>query len=318
MKNKVLAMMHGIAIGDALGRNFENQPALGYPITYYSLEGQTTDDWQLSSVVAKSLMSFGGFSMSDMAAKHVEAYDATTYGWGRAHRDACKELKNGTNFADSGKKILNTQRPFCGRGNGMCMKISPLAAYQFFAEIPLKISIEQIRNFSDMTHATAIGYSSAVAMCAAIKYCLKNDPSSFDARKFINSILKVVLDAEWNHYDEISNGFYLSDRLKDLLTCYEKLTPEKIAKRYKGGGYVYQSFPFALAFFCLGNHDVSCIYDCVGSGGDTDTNASMVGAMVGALHGSSYPASLLTELKNFDEVAVTSQFFADFCKKMRN
>jgi len=319
MKDKVRGMMFGVAIGDALGQPYEMQPALGRSVnTYPPMGGLTTDDWQMTAAMARALMKGNGFDMDVLVKEHVAAFEAGTRGWGGAHRNACALLKQGVSPKETGKLALTPDKPFRGRGNGMCMKAAPLAAYHFATRTELAYRMKPLSELSMMTHATGIGLASAVGMEEALIYCLKQTPVTFEVGGFLASVEQATRLAEsWVHNDEGSNGDKISARIAHLIVNIDKMSPEDVAQEYKGGGYAYESLPFSLAFFCMGQHDAGSVYDCVGSGGDTDTNGSMVAAMVGALRGeSAFSKSLLYKLLGFPDIDLLTGQFADWCETL--
>lgn len=326
-RNKIKGMLLGVAVGDALGSPYENKPALGYPVKEYGKAGgQTTDDWQMTAAMTKALLAMSqrceargdgySFYMSDVVSEHIAAFKTTTRGWGGAHRDACAMLANGVPHTETGKFVLQPSKPYRGRGNGMCMKISPLAAYHLVTGKTLLERVDTVGQLTIMTHATSIGLSSALGMEEALIYCLKHTPQTFDANDFLGKVKHAVLLAEQCVHDESGDiGDKMSERIGHLHDNWDKMTPEDVSENYKGGGYAYESFPFALAFFCMGKHNQDCVYDCVGSGGDTDTNGSMVAALAGALHGEEiFPENLLYKLLGFPDIELLCDMFADWCE----
>jgi ADP-ribosylglycohydrolase len=58
----------------------------------------------------------------------------------------------------------------------------------------------------------------------------------------------------------------------------------------------------------------NAVLDAVNAGGDTDTNASIVGSLVGALHGIKViPAELLLELEDKQEIQARIEKFYKVC-----
>lgn len=318
LKSKIKGMLLGTAVGDALGQPHEMKPALGRPVTEYpETGGRTTDDWQMTSAMARALVIGKGFHMPTIVKEHIAAYKTTTRGWGGAHRDSCEALCNGVPPSESGKAALKADKPYRGRGNGMCMKISPLAAYHFANDKSIEARMPVVAELTMMTHATGMGLASAAAMEAALIYCLQTQPDKFDRIDLISLAAASAKYAEtWVVNDSNAPAEKLSDRLWHLGNAdWNAMTPEEIMLEYKGGGYVYESLPFSLAFFCMGKQDMNAIYDCVGSGGDTDTNGSMVAALVGALQGEEiFPKKLLYKLKEFVDIELVTEAFADWCK----
>jgi ADP-ribosylglycohydrolase len=318
LKSKVKGMLYGVAVGDALGQPHEMKPPLGHPVTDYpDTGGRTTDDWQLTRAMARGLIVGRGFDMPTLIKEHVAAYKTTTRGWGGAHRNACEGLSKGVSPKETGKLALDPAKPYRGRGNGMCMKISPLAAYHFVKKQSLEQRMPTVAELTMMTHATGMGLASAAAMEAALFYCLGVSPQDFDRNDFLAMASASAGYAEsWVVNEENPPAEKLSERLSQLAKIdWNNFGPEEIIAEYKGGGYVYESLPFSLAFFCLGKQDLNCVYDCVGSGGDTDTNGSMVAALVGALQGEGiFPEKLLYKLNDFVDIDQVTEAFADWCK----
>jgi ADP-ribosylglycohydrolase len=110
------------------------------------------------------------------------------------------------------------------------------------------------------------------------------------------------------------------DRLTDRLhTIDQPLTSDQIALNYGGGScYVYNSLPFSYAFFLRNPNSIETLYDVVSAGGDTDSNGSIVGSLLGALHGTSIFPKYLTDALDPTQKAlledVTNRFIEKFCK----
>jgi ADP-ribosylglycohydrolase len=67
-------------------------------------------------------------------------------------------------------------------------------------------------------------------------------------------------------------------------------------------------------FFCRNPRSAESLFDVVSSGGDTDTNGSMIGAMLGALHGTAiFPPHLVDGLLDREAVIeIANKFFDTF------
>jgi ADP-ribosylglycohydrolase len=107
----------------------------------------------------------------------------------------------------------------------------------------------------------------------------------------------------------------LGDRL-GLLAKHEEYTPERIIKEFRGSPYAFESLPFTLMFFVRNPMSIDSLFDCVTAGGDTDTNGSMIGALLGALHGTSiFPPHLVDGLREREAVlGVADTFFEMFAR----
>jgi ADP-ribosylglycohydrolase len=65
-------------------------------------------------------------------------------------------------------------------------------------------------------------------------------------------------------------------------------------------------------FFLRQPKSVEALYDVVSAGGDTDTNGSVAGSLLGALDGTAvFPAHLVEELEAVDRLVKTANRLCD-------
>jgi ADP-ribosylglycohydrolase len=67
-------------------------------------------------------------------------------------------------------------------------------------------------------------------------------------------------------------------------------------------------------FFIKNPHSIESLYDVINAGGDTDTNGSILGAMLGALNGTEiFPKELIESIPKeyYEEVMDLANRFAD-------
>lgn len=320
LKDKIRGMFLGVGVGDALGMPFESKPyevvkkvkkRENYRSGRWKKKGSWTDDTQLTIATAKAILDAGSFNMDAIATQHIIAYDDTVSGWGSTTREACKRLKEGISWKESGDFQGNERR---GLGNGIPMKTAPLAAY-FGLTGNLTDFTKNLVDFTAMTHQTSIAVSSCLAHTIALLECLSKTPHTFDTKVFLKKLIRA---------SEVGRSFYsetikddLTDRLKGLLPLYE--TPkllyddEHLVKEYGGGScYVYNSLPFSYAFFMRAPFKIQSMIDAAYAGGDSDTNASFVGALLGALGGEEvFPAHLKDDLDGKEDILKLADLFVE-------
>ena len=313
VQEKINGMFLGIAIGDALGAPTELMSKENIVNRYGRLkqyidsptrkgfDGQSakaggwTDDTQLTLAVADSLIESKKFDMHSMAKHHVFALDQSTCGWGGSTREAVKRLKTGVSWKDSGKTEVKNR----GLGNGVAMKVAPLGVVKCLSD---KLSIDEIVQFAIMTHQTRIAVESALVHAFAIQFCLKTNIEDFKVGSFINAILS-FLDKNESALNKVVNNTDLKDRIYDRLKSLffvDYLSEQDAIDMFnKGGCYVYDSLPLSYYYFLKNPNEFEAVVDAANGGGDTDTNASMVGSLVGALNGSDiFPEYYVTNLKD--------------------
>jgi ADP-ribosylglycohydrolase len=333
-RDKVVGMFLGVAIGDALGMPAEGHSAQDiagrfgrldryHPVTGHQWlgdlpKGATTDDWQLTRAVAEAIIESGGLDMDTIAAWHVQAFHDSVRGWGPTTQEAVAALASGTHWTQSGR----TSKPDRGLGNGVCMKVAPVAAY-LAAALPVannEMSAEATRflvDLAQMTHYTSLGVASGLCQTSALFECLRCAPGDFQAASFIQA---VVAGAQQRQQEPIRtpSAHDLPQRLL-ALSCHGEYDSARIITEFTGSSHVCHSLPFTYMFFVKNPHSIDSLFDCVLAGGDTDSNGSMLASLLGALHGTAiFPKHLVDELLDRDVVLDVANRFCDLLNLERS
>ena len=317
-------MFLGIYIGDALGMPVESWTPARIAETYGFVNdfltpdghkwfsgqaaGTYTDDTQLSIAVAEGIIE-EPLSMDAQKKHHVAALKETTSGWGNTTRNAVRNLANGAHWSKSGIGGEGS-----GLGNGVAMKIAPLGAYLYSVRSSreeLSKGLEFIKELNLMTHRTSISFSAALAQAFGVYYCLRcQTPDDFNPELFQKSVVKASAVGK-----QILHETQTDD---DITARFEKLFAEeydtaRLIEEFGGGScYCYNSVPFTYGFFLGNPHSIESLYDVVNAGGDTDSNASMLGALLGALHGMSiFPNHLVEGLVEKNRVLDVAERFSE-------
>lgn len=320
LKEKIKGVFLGVAIGDCLGMPVESFSASKIAEKYGTiyeylvpsehkwfngqLAGTYTDDSQLTLCVARSLIE-NGLDLNAMAQAHVEASKVTMHGWGRTTRAAVRNLANGMSWDKAG---LNT-----GVGNGVAMKIAPLGllmAQAYPDKEKIKDIVDFIVNLCLTTHATSVAVSSALIQAFSIYYCTLIDKlEKFDPAQFRNNFIAASKVGRSIATDTLTDD--ITSRMEMLFE--NRYKNDNLIEMFGGGtSYSYNSIPFTYGFFLNNYSSINSLYDIVSAGGDTDTNGSMLGALLGALHGPSvFPQNLIDGLVQKQEILTTANLFAE-------
>lgn len=317
-RDKIRGMFLGVAIGDAFGMPFESKKyenikdlkrTNAYRSSTRGKKGSFTDDTQLTLATALAILEAGEINMDKIAEYHVRAYKESTSGWGGTTRDAVKKISEGVHWTKSGEFIGQENRGF---GNGVAMKVAPLAAY--FALTNEVDNIEKILvDFAAMTHQTSVAVSSCFAHVEALGYCLKETVDGFRTREFLEDTVNASEYGRRYFPDTLKDD--LSNRLKSIRKIYDipdLLFDDAYLVSEFGAGtcYVYDSLPFSYAFFLRGPFSIESMYDVAYVGGDADTNASFVASMIGAICGASiFPKALIQGLEAKDQILRIADLF---------
>lgn len=313
-RNKVVGCFLGVAVGDALGAPYEcksHEWMQSHGKVYnYVNGGATTDDWQLTRAVAEAMIESKAFDLSNIAAWHVKAATDTMSGWGSTTRAAVREIAEGTPWKNSGQVAL-IQKPTHGVGNGVCMKVSPVAAY-LATTLPEQdmTEFQKLADFGAMTHYTRLGVSGGFSHCFGLVKCFTSDPVKFKRASFVNAVIAGALCGNQYLQPRADEPDLFDEMWK--LARHEEYNLDRIIQDFGGGSpYVFHSLPFSLMLF-VKDPTINALYEAVNAGGDTDSNASMVGALLGALHGSAvFPDHLVNGLACRKDVLDVAERFCD-------
>ena len=332
-KDKVRGLFLGTAIGDSLGMPVEGwshekiHQVLGRITAYVDPTGHRihdgmqagswTDDTQLTIAVAKALIEAGGIDMDVLALHHVMAYKTNTAGWGGTTKEAMEKLANGLHWKNSGvfapRETAPGMKEVKGRGfgNGVAMKAAPLGALVAATEFDEKTLPDLLAEFTAMTHRTSMAVSSCLAQTFATRYCLVNTPATFSINTFVATVIKASALGT-SYFPETLNNDDITARFKLLESVDRTWTSTDIVREFgQGTYYVYNSLPFTYAFFVKDPTSIDMLYDCASAGGDTDSNASMLGALQGALNGVDFfPQHLLDGLQHRQELIDLADAFS--------
>lgn len=325
-KYQIIGSFLGTAIGDALGMAVENKTAeyikdkYGKVTNYIQIEGRVktkgekelieckggewTDDTQLMLATAEAMIEAKGFDMEAIAEYHKKAYQESTFGWGGSTRSAVKNIAAGTAW----NKATEVDYFGHGSGNGVVMKLLPLAAYCVKNKIEFKEASRMLWNFTSMTHTSTVAQQATFAHYIALKDVFEAGQSKFDSATFVNNIHK-------NLVDYTSFAFYAVEKEEDLIKQYERINDLPLLLEEsndteqfrnsigKGGCYVYESIPLVHAMFLTDPMNFECVINAVNYGGDTDSNASMVAGLHGGLVGEkNFPKELVKGLEDKDRI----------------
>lgn len=321
--SKVPAMFWTSAYGDALGLPFETmkhgeinqdffedpsfRPVNSNPFLENHPPGTWSDDTQLALATAKGLCLGSGFNIESQINTHISALDESTLGWGKSTKLAVQKLKDGISPDESG--VPSTKG--AGLGNGVCMKLWPLAAFLYVSGKEIGECVDIIAAYTALTHKTSEALASALALSAAFFECFKQDPNNFNSKQFVAAIVEANKLAG-DKFEAVSSIDVTS--ILETLKGVESLNDAEIVERYNQGTcLVYNSLPFSLAFFIRKPNSIEALYDVINAGGDTDSNAAMVGALLAALNGDLLVQNdFIQDLNRWEEIREVVDEFKGF------
>ena len=251
----------GQVAGDALGSLVEfqtpEQISQRYPNgvrdmvhggTWNTLPGQPTDDSEMALALARMLVEHGGYDPD----KAREAY----LSWLKSDPFDCGMTVRGG--------LLGTPNPE-SQANGALMRISPLGV--FGAKYDLQQVAEWAKQDAALTHPHPVCQQANALFAMAIALAVR---TGVGPRELYNQIV------QW------AEGMGVEDALFEaIIGAAEAPPPDYVHQQ----GWVLIAFRNALWQLLHAPNLEEAIVDTVMRGGDTDTNAAICGALVGAVYG---------------------------------
>lgn len=293
-ESRFLGCLLAGAAGDALGRMTESLPRwltrwrYGIVRDYHQGvlrpvrgRGHYTDDTQLTLTVARSIDDRGEFQPDQLRQEIVDWLDYRI-GAGRATVASAQRLRSGTDWPKAGD-------PTSG-GNGSAMRVAPIGlVYHGNRDRLLGVAASS----SIGTHSHPLAVAAAQLMASAVALALEYTPETFSGTEFLGRLPQGVNSPAWQ------------ERLQLLQSWLENPTDEAL-RRIGTGGFVLESVAAAFYLFARDGLNLEkAVVTAVNAGGDTDSVASMVGNLCGALHGHrAIPERWLRDLQHRDYIVL--------------
>jgi ADP-ribosylglycohydrolase len=264
--------------GDSLGSLVEFESAVAiehrYPGgvrllsdggTWGTIAGQPTDDSELALALARSLALLGKYDVEAVAQSYAKWYASGPFDIGGTTRAALSSAagadRTGAGVATAAQEAANRS----SQANGALMRISPLGI--FGVQLASADLAACARADASLTHPHTVCQDSNVVYAAAIAFAIRTGGSP---------------DRTYHHALETlernSVGPTVSRRL-----CEAESNPPADYERQQG--WVLTALQNAFYQLLHAPNLEEGIVDTVRRGGDTDTNAAIAGALLGAVWG---------------------------------
>jgi len=249
--------------------------------------GDITDDTQLMSAVARSIIRCRGWNLTDCMNEYVYEFERSTFGWGSATVSAVRDYKEG-------RRIDLHQPPSYikgrGAGNGALMVVAPLALFEIIKQGKIEENdlAKKCMELAFLTHSDVqagfAAYAGALVITRVINQPIRNTKEGKQLLPWlINSVSKLEEKYRRENWPTDWNDTVLT-RLR-LIPGVIKNT-EAIRDQLGVEFHSRSTVSFTIATFLRHPNDFrQGILEAVNAGGDTDTQASIVGAMIGANSG---------------------------------
>ena len=216
--------------------------------TFDTIAGQPTDDSEMALLLARSLVSRGEFDQAEVKKAYVYWLDSRPFDCG-----------NTIFLALTGTPVPGSQ------ANGAMMRISPLGI--FGVNYTLEQVAEWARQDAAITHINEVCQQANALFAMAIAHAVRTGCNPFDLYQQI---------VDWAEEMEVDK------RLKETIAAAADSPPQDFTDKE---GWVLIAFRNALWQLLTADSVEEGIVDSIMPGGDTDTNAAISGALLGAVYG---------------------------------
>lgn len=305
LEKKILPMILGAAVGDALGvpvefktrGSYEVSDMIGYG-THYQPKGTWSDDTSLTMCLIEAIIKneteddilkkFGDYLKNGYWTPKGEAFDI-----GIATQQAIERHQKGIPAKACGGKNENDN------GNGALMRISPLVP-MLSQTFDFDKKINKIKKICEITHAHPRSTLACIIYIQFMIMLYNNNEKVIAYEETVDLINKYVKK------DEYFVEFPYFDRiLTNRIYNYDK-------EAIQSDGYVVHTLEASM--WCFFKHDnyKDIILEAVNLGGDTDTVAFMAGTMAGLY----YKIEAIPQewIKNLVEVEMIEGKCKEFCR----
>ena len=278
-ENHAAGAIYGALIGDAAGGvlEFMGRPptkaeatrAIGMPGggVFGLAPGQFTDDGEMTVTLLAALAQHkGAFVGNSVAAAYNNWAHSNPFDIGMATRSALFVRESGLQDVGSLAALIKEQAKALNHGskaNGSLMRATPLG----IAACPCSMSeiLAMVREDVEFTHPNAACVASTTAYVLAVRH--------------------LILFPKDNRGAEDAAREYLTEANAEVLQWLEDAVAGNLPAAYPQAGFVRYGFTYAFHFLHHAYRFRDAIHETLLMGGDTDTNACIVGGLLGAYNG---------------------------------
>jgi poly(ADP-ribose) glycohydrolase ARH3 len=272
-KDKFRGAILGCFLGDAFGSGFEgmnpNQTMFHMSALSKKFSRNYTDDTDMTLALCESIIQSGEIDPEDIAKQFSLTCDLTR-GYAIGTIKAVLALRAGLPWHQVGRIVFENG----SFGNGAAMRVSPVGLFYHHHLDELQ---EAAMKQATVTHIHPLGQWGAVMQAATIGWAVNQNPKgSFKKEEVIVHLRKVL----WRGPIEYMKAL---NKIEEMVVQGKKLQPREVVQSLGNGVEAHLSVPSACYIAITYSPDFcDAIRAAISLGGDTDTIAGMVGAIVGA------------------------------------
>jgi len=293
-KSRFLGALLGAAAGEALGAPHENKTAAGMGTAPREITGggirdagEPTDDIQLMLALLRSIVSSRKLDVDDVARGYLKWFATRPKDIGNLTRAALENLRAGEPPSQSGAIAWeDSGRRSAGNGSVMCC--APIGLLHLKNPDGL---VEDATAASRITHYDPRCVASCVAVVTAIAQLVRGGEDADEAVARAASAAAAI-----------------SDEVRAVIERGSARKPSDLRVDGEDRGFVLHTVEIAFSALSSAADFEDGVMAVVSRGGDTDTNACVAGALLGAKLGKSrIPDRWTSKLKAAPELTALGE-----------
>jgi ADP-ribosyl-[dinitrogen reductase] hydrolase len=301
IRERVVGCVLGLALGDALGAPFEFRRAEAVPDPLPAFElpwmgrspGSTTDDTAMAVNLVRSLGQRGDLDPDDLVARHLAWFETGPPDVGTLTRLVLARVGSGVSAEEAARQLWEERGPEVSAGNGSVMYCAPLGVA--YAQRPHEL-LGLAPRLSALTHHDERCRTAVLAVTLCVAALVRGERP----RAAVPSAIRTVLGKDGGEELEF---------LVDAVGSARRIDGPDQGFCLYAAATGLQAAVRAGERISFGSETVEAeLRRVVALGGDTDTNAAVAGALLGAATGKrSLPVSWLERLQGREELEVAAE-----------
>lgn len=269
VRDRARGCLVGQIAGDNLGALVEFQSARDIRAAYPEgvrqladggcwnlLAGQPTDDSELALALARSIVAAGGFDIEAVATSYGRWFASPPFDIGRTtHTALSAAARARSGKAAAAMAAASTE----SQANGSLMRVSPIGIWAGTQERAARAAAED----SGLSHPHAACRAACASYAAAVSVGVRGGD--------VAAMLAAALD------------LVPSPAIRESLALALGGAPENADSKHQG--WVQIAYQNAFHHLARRTPFAQALTETIGLGGDTDTNAAITGALLGAAQG---------------------------------
>lgn len=236
--------------------------------TYGTMAGQPTDDSELALALARSLLRKGAYDLEDVAKAYAEWLGSEPFdvgvATGNALHPALEAMRAGQSVAPVAR--VAAEKLEGSKANGSLMRIAPLGIWGHAKEPGEVAALAHLDSL--LTHVNPSCQDASAVFSVAAAFAVRTGSKPREVYEFT---------CDWAHRNGVCR------EVQNWLKEAKGATSAQMDGKQKG--FVRHAFQNAFHELLQAKSVEEALARTIARGGDTDTNAAVAGALLGAVHG---------------------------------